>query len=232
MDWISDIFDGCSIAFDFIGGGKNLLILAVFVVMYINSVIKSEKLLTQIEDEQRVVEKDSLKKKVGSLLSVFDQQLFDKMQESTYRDGNNYDKIVVHKGYGSIKMAKKDFFRDHHDAVKDSLYKVVLNDIINDINTLRLADPKKIYSDEQKKQKAFELVGLIKSEIRKRSGSTAESKGIENEILTFETVYDMYINIIEHAQELRGVRVEEVKKRTRQYKVPINPKARDFRDKK
>lgn len=211
------------------GMAKEAWVIILFVVMYINSMIKSEKLLTEVEDEAKHKEGKKLEKKVVNALYTLDQNLFDGMQKLTYStDGNTYDKVVVQKGYGSIRMSKKDFFRDHHDAVKDAL-NATKNEIIDDIETLNLGSSKTAIPEETHKNRAFELCGFIKTSIRKRAGATQDSKEIECDVVTFEVMYSMYINIIQDAQALRGVRDNEVKKKASQYRVPLLPKFRDLK---
>lgn len=194
----------------------------LFGIIYIRSMIRSEKTITHIEDMAVLEEDEKLTKRIADKLSVIESELYEAMEQYVYSDKLPQRRISIVRTFSRVNIPAKDYLRDYHGASKTALFKVILPLIEDELraNFVSVSSP----SEEITERTAKEIRQRIVNEIRKKAGSNNDIRNIEDSILTYESIIDMYINISTYSQHLRARRDEYVDTETKKHRMPLIPK--------
>ena len=172
-------------------------------------VVQTAVALQKAEDTADHNESVQLDERVEEILETLYSRLYNAVEEYVYGngvDGYRYITVIKHKEPRS--MHAKDFLSDHHKATKTAIFKKVKPYIIRQLALHNVATE----TQESRTNDAIcvEARSMILSKIHKDAGSSTETKEIEDSVLSFASLLDIYVEISTACDLLRHQRNQEV----------------------
>lgn len=224
MEIVSDITGIFQVFFNF-WRDKEIGALIVFVsaaILYFRGHVKSEKLITHIVDVSTNDEMNALREKMANMLRVIESILYTGVEQYVYEsDGGHDRRIMVVRKSKPVDIKARDYLSEYHDALHRCVLESAPAILMNELLVHRVAESP--IDSEQEKNSAAALRHLICYDIAGHAGKNREVKLIENRLLPFVDVHNMYKELCVTARNLRSIKEEAIETEIREHRIPFVP---------
>ena len=223
MDMIFDVNTILTVLRELSSDARLVWIGLLFAVMYIRNIIRNEKMITHIEDKAISKEEKKLEKRIHDRLSSLKSVMYEAMEGFVYADDvDPKRRIKLVRKTTDVSIPASKFLHEHYAVMKEVLFDIILPETIEWIEDHNIAEVKQ--SDEELNTSVTEFRDRLLHEIRARTGTNADTRDVENSILTYEYLLVFFTSIYSYAQQMRSVRVNYVQAETTKYRVPFSPR--------
>ncbi len=163
------------------------------------------------EDKADEREKLSLSMRVDALLNTVYGRLYTSMQDFVYvhpEGGVRYIELIQHKH--KRERPANEYLSDYQTAMKAVIFKVVKPYFIEQMLMHDVATTTQ--STATNEAICEEARSMLLTEVHKRCGNNADTKAVEDSVLTFGQMLDTYMEMCKACDLLRHKRNEEVAK--------------------
>jgi len=191
-------------------------------VLYFRGHVKSEKLLTHTKDMRTTEEMNALREKISNMLRVIESILYNGVESYVYDSCSGPDRrLHVVRKSKPVDIKARDYLSEYHDALHRCVLENAPSILMNEILVHRVAESPADSDQEQKSARA--LRHLICYDLSGHAGKNREVIVIENRLLPYEYVLEMYQELCVSARNLRSIREEAVETEIREHRIPFVP---------
>jgi len=172
-------------------------------------IVQSAVAIQKAEDKADYREATALDSRVEEILDTLYGRMYDASEEFVHGNGGNgYRKLTIIKHKTSREIQASDFLNDHHKATKTAIFKKVKPFILRQLALHNVATE----TQESRTNDGIcvEAREMILAKIHKDAGSNTETKAMEDSVLSFASLLDIYIEISTACDLLRHQRNQEV----------------------
>jgi hypothetical protein len=195
-----------------------ITIVGSFAVMYFRTkrskrhtqeAIERAIILKDIRDKADADESGKLKKRVGEILSVLKDRLYEPLENFVYDDDGEFRQIDIIRAKSKNPKNAKEFFIEHHSVTKDILEERVLPFFLEQLDLHGVA---KNITQETKTSEdiAKEARGILLNGIHKECGSNRDTKAIEEDAVSLASMIDIYYEISKNCVLIRCKKEEYI----------------------
>jgi len=200
-----------------------ILFIASAVLLYFRGHVKSEKLITHTRDIKTTEEMNALRYKMNTMLNTIEAILYDGIESFVYEQpGGKTRRISVVRKSKPVDIAAGDYLIEYHDALHKSVREKAQDVILNELIVHRVAETEPNY--EQDCDSAMNLRGMICYDIHGHAGTNRQIREIENDVLPFERVLEMYRELCRVARNLRLIKEQAIEQEILEHRIPLIPK--------
>jgi hypothetical protein len=201
--------------------GTILLFLAG-VVAYYRGHVKSEKLITHTNDTRATEETNALRAKMDMMLRVIESSLYSGVESFVYDShGGHSRRISIVRKSKPVDIPACDYLVEYHDALHKCVLEHAPAIIINELIVHRVFDSP--INEEQENISARNLRDLICFDIHGYSGTNRQIREIENRILPYSEIVEMYREICVVARNLRAIKSSAIEQDILEHRIPLVP---------
>ena len=204
-----------------------ILLLASAVVLYFRGHVKSEKMITHTRDVKTTDEMNALREKMKTMLTVIEAILYEGVFGYSYDlPGGSERRIMVVRHSKPVSIKAGDYLEEYHRALHKAVIETAPNVLMNELLVHRVSESP--VDSEQESTSARNLRNLICYEIHGHAGVNRQIKDIENNLLPYEEVCSMYVELCAVARNLRAIRELAVEQEILEHRIPFFPKIAGF----
>lgn len=204
---------------------KEIGALIVFVsaaILYFRGHVKSEKLITHIIDVRTNDEMNALREKMSIMLRVIESILYTGIEDFVYNNHGGHDRrIMVVRKSKPVDIKARDYLSEYHDALHRCVLEAAPAILMNELLVHRVAESP--INENQEESSSKSLRHLICYDIAGQAGKNREIIVIENRLLPYEYVLEMYRELCVSSRNLRAIRDEAIETEIREHRIPFVP---------
>jgi len=191
-------------------------------VIYFRGHVKSEKLLTHTKDVRTTDEMNALREKMSNMLRVIESILYSGIEQYIYDSHGGHDRrIMVVRKSKPVDIKARDYLSEYHDALHRCVLEAAPAILMNELLVHRVAESP--IDSEQEQNSAKALRHLICYDIAGHAGKNRDVITIENRLLPFEDVLEMYKELCVSARNLRAIKDDAIETEIREHRIPFVP---------
>lgn len=191
-------------------------------VLYFRGHVKSEKLLTHTKDMRTTDEMNALREKIANMLRVIESILYSGVESYVYESLGGADRrLHVVRKSKPVDIKARDYLSEYHDALHRCVLEQAPAILMNELLVHRVAESP--IDDDQEQKSARALRHLICYDLSGHAGKNRDVVVIENRLLPYEYVLEMYQELCVSARNLRSIKDEAVETEIREHRIPFVP---------
>jgi hypothetical protein len=173
--------------------------------------ISTAKAEQRAEDKADAREQLSLSRRIDSILGICYSRIYSGMQDFVYNHPEGSVRyITIVRAKHKAGRPAQEYLSEYQSAVKAVIFKVIKPFFEEQIAIHDVAT--KTQSTSVSEAICEEARELLLTEVHKRCGSNLDTQKVEDTVLTFEQMLDMYFEMCKACDLFRNRRNEEVKK--------------------
>ena len=190
-------------------------------IIYIKTVIRTEKTITRIEDDAHINSEKRIKHTLGEKMTLLKNKLYDPVNRYIYQNLDNGKKLRALREKTIHSIPANRFVEIYNTALKDVFYKIALPYLIDEIE---LANIKfEMPNHDVIEDIACNLREKIIMDIHKQTGIIKEIEEIETSVFIYSDVEDIVISCIKAYISIKQQEKAYIEKETKAYRIPLLP---------